>query len=546
MRLLRSPGHRALILTLILWLYLATTLPTFDFDESLYRRVTESMRQSGNPWLLTCDGRELFHKPPVFYWLIWCASSLVDAGKTTVSAMAARIPSLLSSLGILFSLHAGMKYLFPDQKDRKPLLSPVFAFLSSAFAVLTGTAVILDPLQTLALMPALIIPARMFIREEPPARSHWLLTGASLALAACIKGLNGLVIPSFAIGIHLLLQLRSWGAKRVFKTALAFGLFAFIPAVLAASAFFLLLHQKIGPAFTREFFLVQHLGRGANPMEAHGGGILYHPLMVLAGGGFLTPLLIHLIHDRRPQFSRYGFPLTFALSFVLAFGFSATKLPHYTWPVWPALALFAGILETLPSLDRPLPRRAGFLAILPVLFTGSALLLLAIAPGILFEALAKDPVSTALIRHLTPFTFWQKSCFLAGSAACWIFQVRRSQIARSTAMTAMFSSIAVTGLAFGLAPGAKELLVQPFYGIAMSLKARHPPASSCIRYAGPYSATLSLALGPELSQGSCEPEKTQFLIVPEWKEQDCAPARFGMIARSSWLILCEALPVQHP
>ncbi|NDG85824.1 MAG: hypothetical protein EBX52_12420, partial [Proteobacteria bacterium] len=152
----------ALFLTLILWLYFAAALPTFDFDESLYRRVTESMRQAGNPWLLTWDGRELFHKPPVFYWLIWCASALVDAGKETVSAMAARIPGLFSTLAILFSLHAGMRHLFPEQKDQKGFLPPVFAFLCAAFAVLTGTAVILDPLQTLALMPALIIPARMF------------------------------------------------------------------------------------------------------------------------------------------------------------------------------------------------------------------------------------------------------------------------------------------------------------------------------------------------------------------------------------------------
>ncbi|NDG83699.1 MAG: hypothetical protein EBX52_01505 [Proteobacteria bacterium] len=259
-----------------------------------------------------------------------------------------------------------------------------------------------------------------------------------------------------------------------------------------------------------------------------------------------SPLLIHLAYDRRPRILRYGFPLTFALSFVFVFSFSATKLPHYSWPVWPALALFAGILEALPSQERTLPRRAGFISILPVLFTGSALLLLAIAPGILFEALAKDPVSKSLISHLSPFTLGQKLCLITGAAACWIFQVHRSRLARSTALTALYSSIAMAGLAFGIAPSAKELLVQPFYETAEKLKALHPTPSTCIRYAGPYSATLSLALGPELTQGRCEPEQTRFLIVPEWKEQDCNPAKFQKIGQSSWLILCETLTIGHP
>lgn len=162
-----------------------------------------------------------------------------------------------------------------------------------------------------------------------------------------IKGLNGILIPSLAFGMHLLFSMKNRGFLKSFQLGLRFFALAFLPAALLSAAFFFLLYRKIGPGFTEEFFLVQHFGRSRAPMEAHSGGVLYHPLFILFGGAFLTPVLMRAWKDRRPDLIRFGFPLTYSLAFVLAFTLSATKLPHYTWPAWPALALFAGILHSL-------------------------------------------------------------------------------------------------------------------------------------------------------------------------------------------------------
>ena len=544
MNLFRNPGRIALLLTLITWTYFLIDLPTFDFDESLYRRVTESMRASGNPWLLTWDGKELFHKPPIFYWLIWLASSVIDYGKTGVSAFASRLPSFSSSVSILTSLYFGMKFLFPGLKKEKVLLAPMFAYLTAGFAILTGTAVILDPLQTLALIPALFIPTRMFLQDELPSRKTWLLFGASLACATLIKGLNGLVIPSFALAVHLMLHIRAWGFKKLIRTGVQFLIWAFLPATLAAGAVFYGFHEKIGAGFTQEFFLVQHFGRGTSSMEAHGGSPLYHFLVVVLGGGFLTPLLVYLAYDRRPSILRLGFPLTYALSFILIFSLSATKLPHYTWPVWPALALFAGLMMSTPASDPPrvLHRRIGFLATFPVLLLGTALLLLAMAPEALFKAASADPIARSILSHLEPFSFFQKLCFFAGSIFCWTFQIRRSAIARSPELTALFASVVFSALAFGIAPSAKKLVVQPFVEIADTLKALHPAPEDCIQYSGPLSATLSLALAPELQHNRCGSTSVRFQITPEWREEFCDPTHFKKITQKSYLILCERNP----
>ncbi len=546
MRLSFTPGRIALALVLLTWVFLAATLPTFDFDESLYRRVAESMREAGDPWKMVWDGQNLFHKPPIFYWLIWGASAIADFASTRISALAARIPSLLSSLLILWGLHQGMRVLFPELKKESIRLAPVFAFLCALFPLLTGISVIFDPLQTLALVPAILIPTRMFLRDELPGRLLWLSMGASLAAATMVKGLNGIVIPSFALAVHLALHFRSWGLRKTVRAGLGFLFWAFLPSIAISGAFFTLLHLKIGPEFTREFFLVQHFGRGTNPMEAHGGSPLYHFITVIFGGGFLTPLLIYLAWERRPSLLRHGFPLVFALSFMTIFGLSATKLPHYTWPVWPALALFAGILCTLPEPDSPriLDRRIGLLASIPVLLVGTALLVLAIAPELLFGALNENPVARSLIARLEPFTGLEKLCLLIGSASCWAFLIQKSRMARSPALAALSATIAFAAIALGLSGGARRLLSDPFFEMASALKELRPAPEDCIRYGGPYSATLSLALAPELVHNRCEPSTLRFLIMPEWKEHDCEAAGLKTILRRSYLLLCEKSPTQ--
>lgn len=540
MRSYPLPARLALILLLASWLLLTFTLPTLDFDESLYRSVADSMRAHHNLWLLEWDGTALFHKPPLFYWLIVATSSIFDAAGSIISSFSARIPGLLASLGILVSLHFGMRALLGEAAKGKILRTPILAFASALFPCLTAVAVIFDPLQTLALMPALLIPARFFWTGEEPSRSHWFFFGLSLATASAIKGLNGIVIPTAAFGLHLLFHLRTWGFRRVVQISGRFLAFAFLPGLLLASAWFFLLDRKIGPGFTHEFFWVQHFSRAQNPMEAHGGGWFYHPLVIFFGGGFLTPLLAYLAYERRPSFLRAGFPLVFAGSFVLFFSLSATKLPHYTWPAWPALALFAGLCASLPSPEneRILPRIPGFLVSVPVLALGAFFLFFSVAPEWLHRFAIEDAGTLSLIAHLPTPGFATKLLFLAGAAACFVFQIRRREIARSPALTAFLATLALISISTGLTPVLNELLIRPFQDAARTLKSRGALHSDCIRYSGAFSATFSLALAPELIHNRCEPVDAKYLVSPEWKEAECDQRGMKRISRHSWLVVC--------
>lgn len=541
---MKSPrilGYLAITLVILLWGYFVFWVPTFDFDESLYRRVAETMREKKDPWLLTWDDRPLHHKPPLFYWLIWAASIVIDSAKVQISAAAARLPSLIASACILFGLHRGMRFIVgKNTLSDEGSSHATSAFLSASFPILTATAVIFDPLQTLALLPAILIPTRMFFQQTSPSRLEWLIFGMSLSIGTAIKGLNGAVIPCLALLIHLLLHLRSWGWPRILQISWQVMVFGIFPGAALCFTWFYLLHHKIGPAFTEEFFWVQHLGRSQNSMEDHSGGWYYHPLVLFFGSGFLTPLLFRQWVDRRPEWLRVSFPLTFVLSCVLLFTASATKLPHYLWPAWPALALFSGLLQISSFGQRtsPLLRMMGLFSALPVILLGVALFVLAVMPETLLGSLPKSPQSIAILSHWMPLSFGQKISLLFGSLVCATFLIQRTACTRSPQITAVFSVLSLITLVTGILPTLENIAIRPFQAIASDLKKIPAYRTDCIRYSGSFSATLSLALAPELIHNRCEPGEMRYLISPEWKADECDRLGFKVLSTRRHLVLC--------
>jgi 4-amino-4-deoxy-L-arabinose transferase-like glycosyltransferase len=526
-----NAGQSALLLAGAIWAWVLTHAPTFDFDESLYRSVASAMKLSGNPWLLEWDGKPLFHKPPVLYWLMVAASHLIDGAGTLVSSTAARIPSLLSTVGILWWLH------------RQGGKHATFAFLCGFFPLLTGVAVIFDPLQSLALLPALFLPAEWFEQDRGPNWKEGLIVAGSMAIASATKGLNGLLIPTGALGLHLLFHIRRWGIRRVLTEGFKlFGL-AILPGLALTALIYLIYDQRLGPEFTREFLWVQHFDRSRNPMEAHGGGPVYHFAVLFFGGGFLTPLLGYQWFRKKPDLLRWGYPLTFALTCALLFTLSATKLPHYTWPAWAALALFTAKLASQPEIEssKLIPeRRVGFLLSAPVFLIGTLALLLAIAPGLFLQSLPDSPQGRSWIGSVFPLDWTTKIALLVTALSCFSFQTLRRTLTRSPGKTALAATFAYAGVATALVPLADRLMVKPFFDVASTIRSQAPPVDSCIQYSGPLSATLSLALAPEYAQNRCQDRPARFRITPVWRETECVREGYRLIERNPTLLLCES------
>jgi hypothetical protein len=317
---------------------------------------------------------------------------------------------------------------------------------------------------------------------------------------------------------------------------------AILPGLVLTAAIYLLFDQTLGRDFTREFIWVQHFDRSRNPMEAHGGSPVYHFAILFFGGGFLTPLLGYQWFRKKPDLLRGGFPLTFALTCALLFTLSATKLPHYTWPAWAALALFAAHLSRLPEPEsaRDLPeRRIGFLLSAPVFVIGTLALLLAIAPGLFLQSLPDSPQGRSWIGSVFPLDWAPRVALLVTALSCFSFQTLRRTMTRSPGKTALAATLASAGVAYALVPLADRLMVKPFFDVATTIRNKTPSADSCIQYSGPLSATLSLALAPEFVQNRCENRVARFRITPVWRETECVREGYRLIERNATLLLCE-------
>ncbi len=544
MKELKLPGRLALLFTLLTWGYYLFFLPTFDFDESLYRRVAEEMKLSQDYWRMTWDTWPVYHKPPFFYWLICGFSFLIDGANAGVSSLSARLPNFFASLGILFTLYwAGKKVA--DQSARSGWVC-VLAFTSALFPILTATTVIFDPLQTLALMPSLIIPTLAFHKNLQLKPKHWFAWAMSLFLACALKGLNGLIVPSFALAFHLLISFKSEGFSRNFRFGLRFLGCAFVPAALATAAFYAGLDHWIGRPFTQEFLWVQHFERSQVPMEAHSGSFFYHFWIIFFGAGFLAPLVLDRAFRTRVSFAKQGFPLSFAFAFVFLFSFSATKLPHYTWPAWPALALYFAVLlscvkeaKSYPlSGATPTQRMQRVIAFLPVLILGMIMLALATQPELILQTFAKSASAQSIAKHFQGFRFLEKTFFYAGAIACFFTQIRRRTITASVEASALLASVVTFCLVAGLGRTAQDLMVRPYEEITTALHQHGVQSTDCVRSAGAQSPTFSLALGQKILHNRCEPGVVKFLVTPEWKAQECEARGLKRLEQKSYLVLC--------
>ena len=93
-------------------------------------------------------------------------------------------------------------------------------------------------------------------------------------------------------------------------------------------------------------------------------------------------------------------------------------------------------------------------------------------------------------------------------------------------------------LATSLIPIAKELLFDPQEKITEIARDQYIKAGDCVRYGGPHSPTLSLALGYITFHNRCEPYDAKFLIVPQWKLHECQELKMEVLAQSQYLYLC--------
>ena len=331
-------GRLALVFLFPLLLHLAGlgTLPLIDRDEPRFAEATREMRAGGD-WLVPhFNNHYRFDKPPLTYW----AQALM-CRVFGESERAVRLPSVLAS-----ALTSLLLYLWGRRVAGEAVgVWAALIFATALQVVVHSKLAVADSLLVLAVTlgawAGWEMGQRVTGENAARRRGFALLFTAALALGFLAKGPIGWL----PFGMVAAVRVRrgrgtpGWGAACGLLVVAA-GLVAVwgVPALLST-------HGE----YWREGIGKHVIARGLTTFEGHGGGgvALY---LVLLPFYFLTvflsffPWSLWLPWLARRAWADRGDDLTAYLlgGIAVVFGlftFYKTRLPHYTLPAFPLLAL---------------------------------------------------------------------------------------------------------------------------------------------------------------------------------------------------------------
>ena len=185
-------------------------------------------------------------------------------------------------------------------------------------------------------------------------QSKWLFSAYTLAgLGVLCKGPIALLIPIGAMGIYLIWSKRfNWKTVRFFKP-----LVGVLWSLLIAFPWFYLVHKATQGAFTEGFFLDHNLSRFSSEKEGHGGLFIITWLFALLGlfpGGLVLFKSFRFLKIQSGKNDLLRFSISCTLIVIIIFSFSSTKLPNYTLPAIPFMAVISALyLDTKDAFNKP-------------------------------------------------------------------------------------------------------------------------------------------------------------------------------------------------
>lgn len=312
-----------------------------DRDEGSNAEAGREMLESGDWISPTLNYEPRYAKPAFVYWVIASTYALFGENEFT-----ARLPSAIFGLGLLL-----LQYFFLNR-----LLGATIAFGGTLILLLNAEFVGLH--RMVMTDPELVFFTTLatysfwlgFHGNERDRHFMWLFyIGMGLAMLA--KGPVGIIIPLLAVIPYLTLT-RQWKTYFVKgKPLVGWALF-----VAIAAPWYIAMFAIHGADYAAAAH-ANTTGRFANPMEGHGGTLLFYFPVLLVGffpwSGFLPFTLYQPLKDwkafRSGEKNASGidglllFSSLWILGILLFFTISATRLPHYILPLFPAASLLVAV-----------------------------------------------------------------------------------------------------------------------------------------------------------------------------------------------------------
>ncbi|MEM6630512.1 MAG: glycosyltransferase family 39 protein [Bacteroidota bacterium] len=182
-----------------------------------------------------------------------------------------------------------------------------------------------------------------FFFEYLQVGKAWALIGFYLmmGLGVLTKGPIAIALPGLIMLLHLISSKRlSW--KTIGQLKPWWGALIVLGVSLP---WFILVHQATDGVWTEEFFFKHNFRRFSEPMEGHGGIFLLSFAFVIGGMlpfSVFSPQALGFSWKQRKETQALDISLCAVLAVIGFFALSSTKLPNYTVPCYPFLAILIG------------------------------------------------------------------------------------------------------------------------------------------------------------------------------------------------------------
>lgn len=413
-------GALALLLA-VLWFANLDGRALIRPDEGRYAELARHMAMTGD-WLTPrLNGIKYFFKPPLQAWATAAAFDLFGLHHWT-----ARLWSALTGfLGIVL-LGAVAARLYGARTG----------LMAAAVLASAGLYVGVGHLNTLDMGLAFFMWAAMgfiLLGLHSPRGSRrelgWMLGAwVAMALAVLSKGLVGIVLPLGGVALAALLTL-DWRMPLRLRP-LAGGLVC----LLVAAPWFVAVSLR-NPEFAHFFFVHEHFERFLTPVHRRAEPWWFFlEVQALGSHPWLLAMLAGLLSAWRPD-ARVAEPASasagepplpaarllacWAVLIILFFSLSSSKLPSYTLPAWPPLALLAAL-----HLSRATPRMLGAHCGLAALLAAAGL---ALSP--LIAGRAENATQAMLLPQFARYVVATAAIILLASVAGWLLARRGRALA---------------------------------------------------------------------------------------------------------------------
>ncbi|MHC4180629.1 MAG: ArnT family glycosyltransferase [Planctomycetota bacterium] len=347
---------------------LSLDIPLLDPDEGLHASIAQEMVEKGD-WLSPrFRGEPFLDKPILFFWAEALSLRLFGMHEAAV-----RLPGLM--LGLLGAVTTG--FVGWRMFGRRVGLLAGLLYATMILPVALAQAAVHD----VALIPCVNMALLLFWESDRASRwrselKYALAIGLFLGLACLAKGLAGVTLVGVAYGCYLLLR------GRLTVAACLRGAAALTIAALIASLWYVPAELR-NPGYLSYYFVERHLLGYATGTQRHGAAPWWYYLPVLLGGGLpwiaYLPVVVQETWIRRSaRLGRGGqshfrcakigtvpgaeigtgpkmFPegagsngamlllWCWLIGCTLFLSLAHSKLITYIWPVFPAVAILAGV-----------------------------------------------------------------------------------------------------------------------------------------------------------------------------------------------------------